>query len=122
MHTGFVSVPTGTFTDAGILSPMIPNSSGGTYLVSSKRWVRAKRELVSPDSTQFVYWKGDSDHAEVRIFNIASGDDKLIYGGTDAFFPVAFTSGGIYLQHVKNLKQGNRENLCSTRPAAHQSW
>lgn len=117
IRAGFVSVPGGAFTDAGILPPVIPNTSGGTYLSSSKRWLRASRALVSPDGTQVVYWKTDPQRAEVHVFNVASRDDRMVYSGTDAFFPIAFTSDRIYLQGVINLKQGSVKNLYRLAPA-----
>jgi len=116
IHSGFVSVPDGAFTDAGIL-PLLPETYGGTYLSSSKSWLRASRELVSPDGTQIVYWRAAPSFSEGHVFNVASGADRIVYSGTTLFFPIAFKSDAIYLVHAINPRQGAFEKLYRLDPA-----
>lgn len=110
VHAGFVSVPDGGFTDAGLL-PLLPETYGGAYLSSSKSWLRASRDLVSPDGTQIVYWKAAPSNSEIHVFNVASGADRVVYSGTTLFMPIAFESDTIYLVHVINPRQGAFEKL-----------
>jgi hypothetical protein len=116
VHGGFVSVPDGAFADAGVL-PMLPETYGGTYISSSKWWLRAGRDLVSSDGTKYTYWKADPSLSEVHVVDVASGTDRTIYSGKTLMIPIAFKSEAIYLVHGINIRQGAFEKLYRLDPA-----
>jgi hypothetical protein len=127
IHAGFVSVPDGAFTDVGILPLLRPTSNslsslefyGAVYLRTSKSWLKVNRDLVSPDGTQIAFWESDTstDYSEIRVINVASHDERVIYRGTTMYIPIAFRPDGIYLVHAIRLRQGSFEKLYRLDPA-----
>jgi hypothetical protein len=119
IHSGFVSVPDGAFSDSGILPLLRPTSNtlssvefyGAAYLGSSKSWLKVNRDLVSPDGTQIAFWESGNSNSEIRVLNVASHDERVIYRGTTMFIPIAFKSDGIYVIHAINPRQGSFEKL-----------
>jgi hypothetical protein len=126
IHTGFVSVPDGAFTDAGVL-PAPPQMPAGlaaspffaaTYL-GSQKWLRMSRNLLSPDGTRYAYWTVDaSNEYEVHVADVATGADRVLYRNATLFLlPIAFEADGIYLVQVINLRQGSLINLYRLNPS-----
>jgi hypothetical protein len=125
IHAGFVSVPDGAFTDAGILPLLRPTSNtlssvefyGAGYVSASKSWLKVNRDLVSPDGTQIAFWADDSATSEIRVLNVASREERVLYRGTTLYIPIAFNSDGIYLVNAIHLRQGSFEKLYRLDPA-----
>lgn len=120
VHAGFVSVPDGTFTDAGVL-PLgtqingLGGAYGGAYI--AQRWVRAGRPAVSPDGSRYAYWTADPSHGEVHVVDVASGSDRVAYSGATQYIIVGYESDAIYLAHIINARQGAFEHLYRLDPA-----
>jgi hypothetical protein len=125
IHAGFVSVPDGAFTDSGTLPLLRPTSNtlssvefyGAAYLNASNSWLKVNRDLVSPDGTQIAFWEADSTTSEIRVLNVASREERVIYRGTTVYIPIAFNSDGIYLVNAIHLRQGSLEKLYRLNPA-----
>lgn len=122
IHAGFVSVPGGAFSDAGILPVVVqPNqvggAYGGTYDAATQRWLRVSRPAVSPDGTRYAYWTADPSHAEVHVVDTATGSDHVAYSGTVPFIIVGFESDAIYVAHIVNARQGAFDRLFRLDPA-----
>ena len=122
VHVGFVSVPGGAFIDGGVVPAPSQQLStiqlpAAAFLISQQTWVRATRELISPDGTEFVYWKADPSGEEVHVVDIASRADRTVYSGATFLFPIAFAAKGIYLVHAINIRQSSFEKLYLLNPA-----
>lgn len=122
VHAGFVSVPDGAFTDAGILSVapwsnQLGGAYGGSYISTKHKWVRAAPPAVSPDGTRYAYWAADPSHSEVHVVDVATGADHLAYSGKTLFVIVSFEANAIYLAHGINVRQGAFEKLYRLDPA-----
>jgi hypothetical protein len=95
---------------------MLPETYGGTYISSSKWWLRAGRDLVSSDGTKYTYWKADPSLSEIHVVDVTSGADRTIYSGKTLMIPIAFKSEAIYLVHGTNIRQGAFEKLYRLDP------
>lgn len=122
VHAGFVTVPGGGITDAGIL-PLASQTTGlggaygASYVRATRKWTRAARPVVSPDGSRYAYWTADPAHSEVHVVDVATGSDHLAYTGTTLFVIVSFESDGIYLAHGVDVRQGAFEKLYRLDPA-----
>ena len=125
IHVGFVSMPDGAFTDAGLVALLRPTSNtlssvefyGATYLSASNSWLKVNQNLVSPDGTQIAFWEAGNNISEIRVLNATSHDERVIYRGATMYIPIAFKSDGIYLVHAINPRQGSFEKLYRLDPA-----
>lgn len=124
VHAAFVSVPDGAVIDAGIL-PLLPYASGaqlggaygGTFDITTRRWLRVSRSMLSPDATRYVFWTADPSHDEIHVVDTATGADRVVYNGPTLYIPIAFEQDVIYLVHAINLRQGAYEKLYRLDPA-----
>lgn len=113
VHAAFVSVPNGNAHDVGIIPPL-PVSYGATYVSTAGKWLGATRSLVSPEGTLYAYWitdPADFSRSEVHVFDLATGNDNVVYSGTTEYFVISFDSNGLYLVDAANAKQGLYRNL-----------
>lgn len=123
VHAGFVSVPDGTFKDAGVLPYTNPSQTtlgggyGGTYDPVKGVWIRAARPAVSPDGSRYAYWTAGASHGEIHVVDAATGADHIAYSGTIPFILVGFESDAIYLAHIINARQGAFELLYRLDPS-----
>lgn len=122
VHAGFVRVPDGKFTDAGVLPYAVElnvmgGAYGGSYDQTTGRWIRAGRPAVSPDGSRYAYWTADPTHAEIHVVDVSTGADHIAYSGTIPFIVVGFESDGIYVAHVVNARQGAFELLFRLDPS-----
>lgn len=122
VHAGFVTVPDGTFRDAGVLlyrtqAGALGGAYGGTYDRTRGRWIRAGHPAVSPDGSRYAYWTADPVHSEIHVVDVATGDDHIAYSGPIQFILVGFESDGIYLAHIINARQGAFELLYRLDPS-----
>ena len=113
VHAAFVSVPDGAVRDVGIVPPL-PVSYGASYNPAARKWLGATRSLVSPDGTLYAYWTmdpGDFSRSEVRVLDLATGNDNVVYSGTTPYFVISFDASGLYLVDAANAKRGLFQNL-----------
>lgn len=116
-HSAFVRVPDGSVNEVGVL-PQLPQKGYGTsYDSASRKWLGADRRLVSPDATRYAYWtSSELGTYEVRIVDIATGADRVVYSGSTLYIVIAFGSEAIYLVHGINPRQGAFEKLYRLDP------
>jgi hypothetical protein len=110
-HAAFVHLPQGAVSDAGMVSNP-PDVSGATAVVGatyerlSKRWLPVRPEAVSPDGAHYAYISRG-----VHVVNVASGADRVAYGGPTNFILIAFAKDALYLAEATNPRQGVFEKL-----------
>jgi hypothetical protein len=118
-----LSIPTGSFQDAGILASFPQGASpalssfqfyGAAYVAPTGTWQRLNRNLVSPNGTEYAYWVQDPQDQtlnEIHILDLQHGTDRTLYRSRLLYFPIAFEPDGIYLVHAINPRQGAFEKL-----------
>jgi hypothetical protein len=104
-HAAFVHYPQGAVSDVGIIPPA-PNVAGATYDRPSRRWIPAALQAVSPDGTRYAYVSG-----AVHVVDVASGADRVAYGGPTNFILIGFARDALYLAQATRPRQGVFEKL-----------
>lgn len=117
VHAGFVSVPDGTFKDAGVLPEAAGGGYGGTYDRATGKWIRASRPMVSPDGSRYTYWTADPSHEDIHVVDVATGADHVAYSGAIPYIVIGFESDAIYVAHIINVRQGAFERLYRLDPS-----
>jgi hypothetical protein len=91
---------------------------GTAYDSASHQWLVTDQRLISPDGTRYAYWTGHGPaEYEVRVVDIATGADRVVYNGSTLYIVIAFESDAIYLSHGINPRQGAFEKLYRLDPA-----
>jgi len=116
-HAAFVDLASGAVADVGSLPPAISYEAGATYDQASQHWRPVERYHLSPDLTRYAYQSGAGGQNEIHVVDVASGADRVAYGGSTLYIVLAFESDAIYLVHGINPRQGVYEKLYRLDPA-----
>jgi hypothetical protein len=110
-HRAFVTYPGGHVAEVG-------QTNGDVYDAQYQRWMQGPQELISPDGSRYTYWSYLTNPiGAIHVVDVASGADRIIYGGATNYWPIAFASDGIYVLHAINIKQNAFEGLFRLDPA-----
>ncbi len=95
---GFATFPGQTLTE----DPTAPSGSVLFYDRAFSRWLTVGRNSVSPDGRRYAYSKlagnaYQNSGSAVHVVDIASGADRVIYNGGNAFSVLDFAAEGVYL-------------------------
>jgi hypothetical protein len=92
---GFVTFPNQTLLE----DPSAPEHSA-FYDRAFSKWLPVWRASVSPDGARYAYSEGNAYQntgGKLHVVNVATGVDRVIYGGGTVYGVVDFSADGIYV-------------------------